>query len=105
MSLLDSPRDGEKTQTITHARSERGSGVGMFAAVPWLDRDVSTTVIDQAQLTTEDRCDACGAQAYVRVELDSGELYFCGHHATKHLDALQGRTRSILDERDRIKDL
>ena len=32
-------------------------------------------------LTAADRCDRCGAQAYVRVTLPSGgELFFCGHH-------------------------
>jgi hypothetical protein len=33
-------------------------------------------------LTAVDRCDRCGAQAYVRVVLEtSGELMFCAHHA------------------------
>lgn len=32
-------------------------------------------------LTTLDRCDRCGAQAYVQVKLiKDGELMFCGHH-------------------------
>lgn len=35
------------------------------------------------KLTTADRCDSCGAQAYVRVTGVSGELVFCGHHFTK----------------------
>ena len=35
-----------------------------------------------AALTAADRCDRCGAQAYLRVELQSGgELLFCAHHA------------------------
>ena len=34
------------------------------------------------QLTSRDRCDVCGAQAYVRAVLPSGhDLLFCGHHA------------------------
>ena len=74
----------------------------MFSPHPWLDRDVSTTVIEHEQLTAEDRCDACGAQAYVRVELATGELYFCGHHAAQHLEALKDRATSIIDERHRI---
>jgi hypothetical protein len=33
------------------------------------------------KLGTADRCDRCGAQAYVQVQLDKGqELMFCGHH-------------------------
>ncbi len=33
------------------------------------------------ELTALDRCDSCGAQAYVRVTLASGDLLFCAHHA------------------------
>jgi len=37
--------------------------------------------MDQPPLTADDRCDRCGAQAYMRVTLTSGlELLFCGHH-------------------------
>ena len=38
--------------------------------------------VNANQLTAHDRCDAgCGAQAYVRVLLQSSlELLFCGHH-------------------------
>lgn len=39
-------------------------------------------------LTGFDRCDSCGAQAYVRVTLNSGELLFCAHHANKFKDQL-----------------
>ncbi|WP_026554247.1 DUF7455 domain-containing protein [Arthrobacter sp. 35W] len=42
-----------------------------------------TTALASRELNTLDRCDRCGAQAYVRVVLESngGELIFCGHHA------------------------
>ncbi|MCG7422691.1 MULTISPECIES: DUF7455 domain-containing protein [Micrococcus] len=41
-----------------------------------------TAVAEPAALTRADRCDRCGAQAYVRAVLPSGgELLFCGHHA------------------------
>ena len=47
-------------------------------------------------LTAQDRCDRCGAQAYLRVEIgDVGELLFCAHHAREHGDkirALEGAT-------------
>lgn len=55
-----------------------------------------------AALDSEDRCDACGAQAYVRVELPYGELMFCGHHANEHLSKLQEQALRIQDERSRI---
>ncbi len=42
-----------------------------------------TTAVADRTLTTVDRCDRCGAQAYVRVVLEAsgGELLFCAHHA------------------------
>lgn len=53
-------------------------------------------------LTAADRCDRCGAQAYVRARLLSGgELLFCGHHARKHLPALHG-IAEISDETGRL---
>jgi len=69
---------------------------------PWLDMNVSTTIPEQQILTAMDRCDACGAQAYVRVEMSSGQLHFCGHHAAKHLPKLEEVALSIVDERNRI---
>lgn len=67
----------------------------------WLHADVSTQ-IELPVLTARDRCDACGAQAYVRVELESGSLLFCAHHARKHADALAQVATSILDETARL---
>lgn len=41
-------------------------------------------------LTAADRCDSCGAKAYVRARLHAGgELLFCAHHGRKHLPALK----------------
>lgn len=32
-----------------------------------------------------DRCDSCGAQAYMRARMPSGNnLLFCGHHGNEH---------------------
>ena len=53
-------------------------------------------------MTALDRCDACGAQAYVRVQLETGELLFCAHHARKHADALQKVATDIHDETARL---
>ncbi|MFN8183573.1 MAG: hypothetical protein U0R23_04030 [Candidatus Nanopelagicales bacterium] len=61
------------------------------------------TTLTPSPLTASDRCDRCGAQAYVRVVLTSGgELLFCGHHARKHLPALEPLAASIQDETDRM---
>lgn len=45
-----------------------------------------------------DRCDRCGAHAYVRVELATGgELLFCGHHAREHAARLSEIASAIHD--------
>jgi hypothetical protein len=64
---------------------------------------VTTAVAPSPQLTALDRCDRCGAQAYVRVELSrGGELLFCAHHAREHLDKLQQVAASIQDETGKL---
>ena len=54
------------------------------------------------ELSSLDRCDSCGAQAYVRVRLQSGELFFCGHHASEVKLALAETAMEWLDETDRL---
>jgi hypothetical protein len=54
-------------------------------------------------LTAADRCDRCGARAYVRVSLISGgELFFCAHHGREHLPKLQDLATNIQDETARL---
>jgi hypothetical protein len=53
-------------------------------------------------LTALDRCDSCGAQAYVRVTLASGELLFCAHHGTEFKAKLQPVALEWHDESDRL---
>ena len=54
-------------------------------------------------LTAADRCDRCGAQAYVRARLTTGgELLFCAHHGREHLPKLQHLTAEIQDETGRL---
>ncbi len=61
--------------------------------------DVTTAL---ATLTAADRCDRCGARAYVRARLSSGgELLFCAHHFREHLPKLQDIS-TIIDETDRL---
>lgn len=60
---------------------------------------MTTTLAPAVPLTAADRCDRCGAAAYVRVVLQSGgELLFCGHHARQHLSALRPLAARIDDE-------
>ena len=55
-----------------------------------------------APLAGSDRCDSCGAQAYVRVTIPSGALLFCGHHAAKHKDQLISQALTWHDETFRL---
>jgi hypothetical protein len=50
-------------------------------------------------LTTLDRCDRCGAQAYLRIELVGGsELLFCAHHSREHEHQIRSIAVSVHDE-------
>ena len=49
-------------------------------------------------LTALDRCDVCGAQAYIRVELASGDLIFCSHHGNEKRAQLEPVAVSWHDE-------
>ncbi|MER7070747.1 hypothetical protein [Terrabacter sp. NPDC000476] len=58
------------------------------------------------ELTAADRCDRCGAQAYIRARLVSGgELLFCAHHGREHLPALKDKALDIRDETDRLNEV
>lgn len=58
-----------------------------------------TTAIAPAKLTASDRCDRCGARAYVRVVLPGGgDLLFCAHHGRAHQVALRAVDADIQDE-------
>jgi hypothetical protein len=55
------------------------------------------------RLKATDRCDRCGAQAYVRVLLPGRrELLFCAHHNREHASALAKIAVEILDETQRL---
>jgi len=65
---------------------------------------VTTAVApNSAALGAADRCDRCGAQAYLRVELQSGgELLFCAHHAREHGDKLREIAANVVDETHKL---
>ena len=56
----------------------------------------------ERQLKIADRCDRCGAQAFILVKGVSGELYFCGHHYAANEQALIKFSYEIVDEREHI---
>jgi hypothetical protein len=64
---------------------------------------VTTAVAPASTLTATDRCDRCGAQAYLKVELSSGfELLFCAHHAREHEDKLREVAVNVVDETGKL---
>ncbi|MGH8859661.1 MAG: DUF7455 domain-containing protein [Jatrophihabitantaceae bacterium] len=65
-----------------------------------------TPTIDARELTATDRCDRCGAQAYVRTVLGSGsELLFCSHHWRDNEARLREIAVTIQDETDRLENV
>jgi len=60
-------------------------------------------ILEQTPLNAVDRCDRCGAQAYVRATLlNGGELLFCAHHAKEYSERLKTVAASIQDETDKL---
>lgn len=68
---------------------------------------MATQVLEKKELTllNTDRCDKCGAQAYMVAMKDGGELMFCAHHGTKYLSSLLETGWDIHDERDVLNQL
>jgi hypothetical protein len=69
------------------------------------EREMTTAMTETAstdvasELTSLDRCDSCGAQAYVRATMPAGGvLLFCAHHASKHREKLTGLGAQWHDE-------
>jgi len=87
-------------------------------SIATLDPDVKPVAPAVAPLTAFDRCDAsalvggpngrpergaCGAQAFVRAVLPSGQdLVFCAHHGREHEAALAAAGATIRDGSDTI---
>jgi hypothetical protein len=60
-------------------------------------------VLDAPSLAPVDRCDRCGAQAFVRVTLTDGlDLVFCGHHGREFAPILEAQGATVIDESDKI---
>lgn len=63
-----------------------------------------TTATAPSSLSAVDRCDRCGAQAYLRVMLPSGgELLFCAHHAREHGPKLREVGSEFHDETHKLE--
>ena len=69
---------------------------------PWPESEMAAGAV-AGTLTAVDRCDRCGAQAYVRVLLPSRrELLFCAHHNRQYASALTEIAVEIRDETHRL---
>lgn len=62
--------------------------------------DVSTLAIHHPT----DRCDRCGAEAFILAVKADKALYFCGHHGRKNLDAIVIQNWQVLDDTDKINE-
>jgi hypothetical protein len=67
-----------------------------------IETEITEESTQDPELTAADRCDECGAQAYIRVELASGELLFCGHHGNEKREALEPIAISWHDETEKL---
>lgn len=56
------------------------------------------TMEEPLTLCVADRCDRCGAQAFVITQHEAGPLYWCGHHFGPHELTL----RTVVDNRSMI---
>ena len=63
---------------------------------------MEATVEVQRELTANDRCDACTAQAKVVATFLNGELMFCGHHARNIKDALKLKAVTVYDPEEEL---
>ena len=60
-------------------------------------------MLESVPLNALDRCDRCGAQAYVRaVLLNGGELMFCAHHGKEYAEKLKSVAATIIDESEKL---
>ena len=59
-------------------------------------------VVLEHRLSAADRCDSCGAQAYIAAEVNGSELLFCAHHGRKYEEKLRSLATSWHDETARL---
>ena len=89
--------------TSTGTSSPRWRAVRTLAVTPTPREKADVNATLAPSLSAADRCDRCGAQAYIRARLTGGgELLFCAHHGRQHLPELQARASEIQDETDRL---
>jgi len=65
-------------------------------------QETTEAAVELPALTAADRCDVCGAQAFIRVVLATGDLVFCGHHGTANKEKLKPIAITWQDETDKL---
>jgi len=70
------------------------------------ERPIEATEERTNILRIEDRCDSCGAQAYVGVLFgeDKLDLLFCAHHFKRFEDKITATASKVFDERWKLSD-
>lgn len=68
-----------------------------------IELPAESTVVT-AELRPANRCDRCGAAAYVRTVKGNLELLFCGNHARRNAEALLSGGWLIDDQSHRVFD-
>jgi len=58
---------------------------------------MAQTLLASTNLGALDRCDRCGAQAYVRAVRAEGELLFCAHHGREYGEKLAREALLVQD--------
>ena len=58
--------------------------------------------IETEELTKADRCDYCGAAAYVRAVKGASSLLFCGSHARKNIAGLVNQGWKLDDQTAKV---
>ncbi|MEY3999877.1 MAG: hypothetical protein RLZZ626_232 [Actinomycetota bacterium] len=74
----------------------------MPASAEAQESENKTVSPEQIALHVSDRCDACGAQAYIRVVLPTGELLFCAHHGNENKAKLEPIALTWHDESSKL---
>jgi hypothetical protein len=65
---------------------------------------MAQTLLASTNLGALDRCDRCGAQAYVRAVLAAGELLFCAHHGREYGEKLAREALLVQDNSSALRD-
>ena len=63
---------------------------------------MTTSVDTRRELTANDRCDSCNAQAKIVATFLNGELLFCGHHAREAGNKLILQAANVYDPENEL---